>query len=78
MVFPGEAHRVGTPPHTTSGALVAFVGAAAYQAAVSPSVSQGKPVLGVLIPRSMSLRMAAFCYPLLLNYSRAFSPGCCS
>lgn len=77
-MFPGEARRVGTPPPTTSGALVAFVGAAAYQAAVSLSVSQGKPVLGVLIPRSMSLRMGALCYPLLLDYSRAFSPGCCS
>ena len=59
--------------NTTPGALVAFVGAATYQAALSPSISQGKPVPGVLIPRFVSLRMAAFCYPLPFDYSKAFS-----
>lgn len=59
--------------NATPGSPIAFVGAVTYQAAVSPSISQGKPVPGVLIPRSASLRMAAFFYPLPFDYSKAFS-----
>lgn len=57
----------------TPGALVAFVGVTTYQTAVSPSISQGKPVPGVLIPKTAPLRMAAFCYRLPFDYSKVFS-----
>lgn len=42
--------------NTALGVLVAFVGTAAYQAAASPPVPQGKPgLLGVLIPSTCVL-----------------------
>lgn len=59
--------------NATLHAFVAFVGGTTYQAAFSPSVSQVKPGPGMLIPRFVSLRMAAFCYPLPFEYSKAFS-----
>lgn len=53
--------------NATLGALVDFVSATTYQAAVSPSVSQGKPVPSVPIPRP------AFYYPLPFDYFKALS-----
>lgn len=61
--------------NTNPGALVAFVGAATCQAAVSPSVLQRKPVPGVLIPTYSQVCISEWplgCYPLHFGYSKAF------